>query len=89
MDRGEAEAIALAEELGANILLIDERAGRQVAQERGLTVVGTLSILLSAKQHGLCAQIRPLLDRLQNEIWFFVSKDLRATVLDKAQEKDS
>jgi len=46
---GEAEAIALAVEVTATRLLIDERLGRQAATERGLTVTGVLGILLAAK----------------------------------------
>lgn len=43
VDRGEAEAIALAEELHADHLLIDERKGRRFAQQQGVPVVGLLA----------------------------------------------
>lgn len=42
---GEAETIALAHELGADLLIMDERRGRQIAAARGLTVIGALGIL--------------------------------------------
>src|SRR5207249_996874 len=61
LDLGEAEAIALAEQIDADAVLIDEMAGRTVAANCGLTVVGTLGILLRAKQVGLCPEIAPLL----------------------------
>jgi len=48
LDPGEMAAIALAEELRADAILIDEQAGRQVARERGLQVVGTLGVLSRA-----------------------------------------
>lgn len=54
LDAGEAEAIALAEEVNAELVLIDELAGREVARRGGFTVVGTLGILLEAKQRGVC-----------------------------------
>lgn len=86
LDPGEAEAIALAEELRANVLLIDELAGREVASHGGFTVLGTLGILLEAKQRSLCPAVRPLLDRLRVELNFFVSPGLRQTILRQAGE---
>lgn len=53
LDPGESEAISLATELGADVVLIDERAGRQEAVRRGLKVAGTLSVLDEAEQAGL------------------------------------
>ena len=53
LDRGEREAIALAEEINANAIIIDERAGREEAKKRGIFVVGTLGILNSATEKEL------------------------------------
>jgi predicted nucleic acid-binding protein len=53
LDRGETEAIALAEELRADWLLIDEAAGRDEATKRGLQTIGTLGILREAHRTGL------------------------------------
>jgi predicted nucleic acid-binding protein len=50
LDPGETAAIALAEELKADRLLIDERDGRDVAKQRGLSVVGTLNVLNEAAE---------------------------------------
>ena len=52
LDVGEAEAIALAIEIQADLLLLDERRGRVVAKELGLAVTGLLGVLLVAKQQG-------------------------------------
>ena len=49
LDRGEAEAIALAAELKADIVLIDEQEGRQLAVQAGLSVTGVLGVLLRRK----------------------------------------
>ena len=86
LDVGEAEAIALAEEVQANVVLIDELAGRSFARQCGFVVQGTLGILLQAKQVGLCTEVRPQLDRLQQEINFFVSPQLRTAILRQAGE---
>jgi predicted nucleic acid-binding protein len=53
LDPGESEAIALAAEVHADVVLMDEQAGRQEAIRRGLKVAGTLSILDEAEQVGL------------------------------------
>ena len=53
LDRGESEAIALAAEVHADVVLMDEQAGRQEAVPRGLRVAGTLSVLDEGEQAGL------------------------------------
>jgi predicted nucleic acid-binding protein len=53
LDAGETEAIALAEEVGANLLLMDERKGSREARRRGLNTAGTLAILDRADLAGL------------------------------------
>jgi predicted nucleic acid-binding protein len=88
LDLGEAEALALAEEIHADAVLIDEAAGRDVALRIGLPVLGTLGILLRAKRHGMCRQLRPLLDELQAKLHFYVSPALREDVLHQAGESD-
>ena len=52
LDPGESEAIALAAEIHADVVLMDEQAGRQEAVRRGLKVAGTLSVLDEAEQAG-------------------------------------
>jgi predicted nucleic acid-binding protein len=53
LDRGEADAISLAISLHADLLLMDERKGRRVAQEQGLAVAGTVTLLELSAQRGL------------------------------------
>ncbi|MBL7038032.1 MAG: DUF3368 domain-containing protein [Pirellulaceae bacterium] len=86
LDAGEAEAMALAEELPANVILIDEQTGREVARRLGFSVQGSLGMLVEAKRRGWCSTIQPLLDRLQVELRFFVSPALRETILRRAGE---
>jgi predicted nucleic acid-binding protein len=85
LGRGEREAIALAEELDA-VLIIDEWAGRQVAQRLGLKVTGTAGVLLTAKLRGLTKSLQDELDRLEKETTFWLSSDLRADLLRQASE---
>jgi uncharacterized protein len=86
LDRGEAEAIALAIELHADLLLMDERLGRAEAARFGLRFVGILGVLIEAKGRGLLQRIEPILDELQHEAGFRVSEALRARVLQAAGE---
>ncbi len=65
LDRGEWEAIQLAREIHANLLLIDERPGARVAREQGFTVTGTLGVLVEAAQSGFVS-IDEALARLAN-----------------------
>ena len=66
IDAGEAEVFALADEHKARLILLDEKRGRRRAEGIGLTVKGTVGILLEAKQKGLIDFIKPLLIQLQN-----------------------
>jgi predicted nucleic acid-binding protein len=65
LDPGEAEAIALAEEMHADQIIIDEDLGRQEAARRGLGVIGTIGILRDAHRQGYL-DIQIALERLRS-----------------------
>jgi predicted nucleic acid-binding protein len=64
LDPGEAAAIALALLRGADLLLIDDLDGRRAATARGLSIRGTLGVLVEATRAGLLPALRPALDTL-------------------------
>jgi uncharacterized protein len=78
---GEAEAIALALEMNADQLLIDERDGRVAARQLGLSVIGVLGVLLRAKHDGQVSLIKPEIEALRARARFFVDSTLEATIL--------
>ena len=88
IDLAEAEAIALAIELKADLLLIDERLGRAVAQRKGLQFTGIIGVLLEAKRRGHVPAVRPLLDDLFTKAGFRISMRLRKRTLDLAGESE-
>ncbi len=86
LDPGEAEAIGLAIESRADLLIIDERLGRHVAARLGLRFTGLIGALFEAKQCGYLATIKPLLDELIHGAGFWVSDALYRSVLASAGE---
>lgn len=89
LDTGEAEAIALAVELQAEQILIDERRGRIVAASLSLRYTGILGILVEAKSQGLITTVKPLLDALISQAGFWVAEPLYNRLLETADEVDN
>jgi predicted nucleic acid-binding protein len=86
LDPGEAEAVALADEIKADLILLDERRARRVASQLGLSRVGVLGILIEAKRGGLLAAVRPVLDDLIATAGFWVAGPLYDQILQAAGE---
>ncbi|MCR4406840.1 MAG: DUF3368 domain-containing protein [Anaerolineae bacterium] len=86
LDAGEAEAIALALEVGADLLLMDERLGRETAQHLGLRYVGLIGVLITAKRRGLIDAVKPYLDKLRDVAGFYLTDALYARVLQDERE---
>jgi uncharacterized protein len=86
LDEGEAEAVALAHEIKADLLLIDEQAGRRHAARLGLKFIGLLGVLLAAKDAGTLPAIKGPLEDLIAKAGFWVRPSLYAAVLKAAGE---
>jgi uncharacterized protein len=86
LDAGEAETIALALESKADLLLLDERRGREAAARLGLTFIGLLGVLVEAKHRAVIPIVKPLLDELIVRAGFWVTRDLYSRVLSAVDE---
>ncbi len=87
LDKGEAESIALAVELGADMILLDEKEGRHAAQRFGLRVVGVVGVLLEAKAQGAIEKLQPCLDSLRQTAGFYLSESVYKSALTLAGEE--
>ena len=79
VDAGEAEAIALASEKSC-LLISDDKQARAATKRLGVAVIGTVGVLVRAKQNGVVSAIKPILDNLELNN-FFVSRALREEAL--------
>jgi predicted nucleic acid-binding protein len=86
LDAGEAEAIALASESAADLLIMDESAGRAAARNLGIGITGSLGVLLKEKREGRLPSMREEMDRLVNDAGFFISGRVRQLFLEAAAE---
>ena len=86
VDRGEAEALLLAHESRADLLLIDKRRGREGARALGLKPLGTLGVLLLAKQRRYIEHVKPIVNDLMRHAGFWISDALYSRVMEAANE---
>ena len=85
IDDGEAEVIVLADELQANTIIMDDKLGRKIAKLRGFKVIGTLRLLVTAKEKGLIKEVKPLIEKLR-EVGFWVSEDVYNAIMIQSKE---
>ncbi len=85
LDFGEREAILLAERLEADLIILDERAARRVAAERGLKVVGLLGILAQSAKRKLI-DLPAAIERLR-QTRFRASSSLLQLLLDRHRDE--
>jgi predicted nucleic acid-binding protein len=86
LDVGEAEAIALAKEIDADMLVIDEKKGRLVAEGLELKCIGLAGVLLLAKQQSLISSLGGTLFRLESEANFYLATAVKRKLLIAANE---
>lgn len=85
LHEGEVEVMILAQELNADLVIIDDNAAKKTAKYLGLTVTGTLGVLLKAKKHKIIENIYPLLTEMKKN-GFYIDSVLENMVLKQAGE---
>lgn len=82
---GEVEVMILAQEQEADLVILDDNAAKKTAKYLGLTVTGTLGVLVKAKYQGIIKEVRPLLSEMRQN-GFYVSSAVERMVLEQTGE---
>lgn len=88
LGKGEAAVLALALESPQSTVILDDGLARRAATLLGVSLTGTLGLIVDAKKKGLIPAVRPVLDDL-NRFRFRVSTETRRTILKLAGEAES
>lgn len=82
---GEVEVMILAQEQKADLIILDDNAAKKTAKYLGLTVTGTLGVLLKAKRRGIIDSVCPILSEMKQN-GFYIDSVVERMVLDQADE---
>ncbi len=83
---GEVEVMLLAQKAEkADLIIIDDNAAKKTAKYLGLTVTGTIGVLLKAKQEGIIEKVAPVIAKMKQK-GFYISGELERIVLEQADE---
>ncbi|MDJ0658033.1 MAG: DUF3368 domain-containing protein [Crocosphaera sp.] len=86
LDEGESETIALAIELKADFILLDERDGRKIARSLGLNITGVLGILLRGWEKGNVSSVKTIINQLRSDSHFHIASHLEEQILRETGE---
>ncbi|MDB4901906.1 MAG: hypothetical protein JWQ63_1187 [Mucilaginibacter sp.] len=85
IDKGEASAMALALELPGSLIILDDLRARVLAEQLGISITGTLGVIVKAKLNGIIPSVKPLLSKIK-QTNFRVSSILEELALKQAGE---
>lgn len=85
LGQGEASSIVLASQTKDSLLVIDEKKGRLAAMKNGISIIGSLGVLVEAKRKGVVASVRDTITKIE-QTNFRVSESIKKKVLEKAGE---
>ena len=85
IDRGESSAIALALETPNSTVILDDYKARKIAERLGITLTGTIGVIIKAKLNGTIPSVKPLLEKIK-QTNFRLSAEIEAQALKEANE---
>lgn len=85
LGKGEASSIVLALEIENSLLIIDEKKGRKIARDHSVEIIGSLGILLKAKQKGAIDSVKEIVNLIE-QTDFRISKAIKDELLKQADE---
>lgn len=85
IDKGESSAIALALETPDSIVILDDYKARKIAERLGVTLTGTIGVIIKAKLGGIIPSIKPLLEKIK-QTDFRLSAEIERQALKEAGE---
>lgn len=85
IDKGESSAIALALEIPQSTIILDDIKARKIAEKLGITITGTIGVIIKAKLMGIIPSIKPILQRIK-ETNFRLSPELELMALKESKE---
>lgn len=86
LDKGEAQAIVIGQELKADLLIIDERIGTNKAKKLGLKTIGLLGCLIEAKNQNIIKKVKPLVEKLESQAGFYIGNRLKNVIYELVNE---
>ncbi len=85
IDKGESSAIALALEIPDSTIVLDDYKARLIAKKLGISVTGTIGVIIKAKLKGIIPSIKPILEKIKNTD-FRLSSEIEIQALKEAGE---
>ncbi|TAH03792.1 MAG: DUF3368 domain-containing protein [Sphingobacteriales bacterium] len=85
IDRGESSAIALALEISASTLILDDFKARKIASRLGINYTGTIGVIIKAKLKGIIPSIKPIIEKIK-QTDFRISVEIELQALKEANE---
>lgn len=87
MDYGESESVILYKELNADFLLIDDKKARDIAENSGINCIGTLGLLLAAKDKNLLSELKPIFETFLANKRFYSLELLNSILAEKGEDR--